>query len=165
MRIGRQRGFTYLGVLIAVALIGLALGLAGESWRVAAKREKEKELLFIGHQFRAAIQDYYNSTPGAVKQFPPSLDDLLKDPRYPSTRRHLRRIYIDPVTGRSEWGLVKGPGDRIMGIYSLSEGKPLKQGNFSLDDAEFVNKQSYQDWKFVFVQQAAIHRQSAQASK
>lgn len=120
MRIGRQDGFTYLGVLIAVVLIGLALGLAGESWHVSIRREKEKELLFIGHQFRLAIKNYYLSGTGAVKQYPTSLTDLLKDTRYPTTRRYLRHIYIDPMTGTNEWGLVKGPGNGIMGVYSLS---------------------------------------------
>jgi type II secretory pathway pseudopilin PulG len=153
MRIGRQQhGFTYLGVLIAIALIGLALGLAGEVWHVAVKREKEKQLLFIGHQFRQAIQLYYYASPGAVKQYPASLDDLLKDPRYPAIRRYLRRIYADPMTGKAEWGLVKGPGNGIMGVYSLSEKEPIKQGNFLLQDAEFEGKTRYQDWKFVFAQ-------------
>ncbi len=161
LRIGKQGGFTYMGVLIAVVLIGLALALAGESWRVSVKREKEKELLFIGHQFRLAIKNYYYSSLGTVKQYPPSLGDLLKDARYPATRRYLRRIYQDPLTGKAEWGLLKGPGNGIMGVYSLAEGVPLKQANFSLDDAAFENMQNYQGWKFAFAQQATVPQQSA----
>jgi type II secretory pathway pseudopilin PulG len=149
-----------MGVLIAVVLIGLALALAGESWRVSVKREKEKELIFIGHQFRLAIRNYYFSSPGTVKQYPPSLDDLLKDARYPSTRRYLRRIYQDPLTGKAEWGLVKAPGNGIMGVYSLAEGVPLKQANFSPADIEFEGKTRYQEWKFMFAQQILTPRQS-----
>ncbi|MGO9444881.1 MAG: type II secretion system protein [Thiobacillaceae bacterium] len=146
---GAQRGFTYLGVLIAVVLIGLALGLAGESWHVAVKRDKEKDLLFIGHAFRHAISNYYYASPGNAKQFPASLDDLLKDPRFPDTRRYLRRVYPDPLTGKTNWGIIRGPNNGIMGVFSLAEGEPVKQANFSLDDSEFEGVTRYQDWKFV----------------
>ena len=32
---------------------------AGQLWRTEAQREKEKELMFIGEQFRLAIGSYY----------------------------------------------------------------------------------------------------------
>lgn len=150
MRTGSQQGFTYIGVLIAVSLIGLGLALAGQTWRVSVKREKEARLLFIGHQFRHAIADYYNSSPGSIKQYPASLEDLLKDNRYPGIRRYLRRIYPDPVTGTSEWGLVKAPGNGIAGVYSLSEKTPIKQGNFLEEDAGFEGRNSYREWRFVY---------------
>lgn len=148
---GKQLGFTYIGVLIAISLIGVGLALAGETWRITVKREKEIELLAIGNQFRQAIASYYYASPGGAKQYPPSLVDLLKDPRYPGTRRHLRRIWDDPMTGKPEWGLVAGPGNTIMGVYSLSGKTPLKQGGFSIRDTGFENSGSYQQWRFVFV--------------
>ncbi len=54
-----QRGFTYLVVLFAVALIGLALAGTATVWTTAAKRMREQELLWVGGQFRLAIQRYY----------------------------------------------------------------------------------------------------------
>lgn len=150
MRTGSQGGFTYIGVLVAVSLIGIALAVSGESWRISAKRDKEKDMLFIGNQFRQAIASYYYASPGGAKQYPANLDDLLKDPRYPNTRRHLRRIWDDPITGKPDWGLVSGPGNTIMGVYSLSGKTPLKQGGFSIRDAGFENSGSYQQWRFVF---------------
>lgn len=156
---GKQRGFTYISVLIAISLIGIGLALAGETWRITVKREKEIELLAIGNQFRQAIASYYYASPGGAKQYPSSLVDLLKDPRYPGTRRHLRRIWDDPMSGKPEWGLVAGPGNTIMGVYSLSGKTPLKQGGFSIKDAGFENSGSYQQWRFVFSPPSATANQ------
>lgn len=142
-------GFTYLAVLLLIALMGMGMAAAGMFWHTQLQREKEQDLLFAGDQYRSAIEAYYNSTPGAGKQYPTSLNDLLKDPRFPGTRRYLRRLYADPITGKAEWGLVLAPGNGIMGVYSLGEGEPFKQANFRLKNAEFAHKQSYADWKFI----------------
>jgi type II secretory pathway pseudopilin PulG len=144
----RAAGFTYLAVLLLIALMGLGMAAAGMVWHTQLQREKEQDLLFVGDQYRSAIQAYYNSTPGAGKQYPTSLNALLKDPRFPGTRRYLRRLYADPITGSAEWGLVLAPGNGIMGVYSLGGGEPFKQANFRLKDVEFEHKQSYADWKF-----------------
>ena len=70
MRIGefqrRQRGFTYLTLLFAIAIAGIVLAKTGIDWSQDAQREKEKELLFVGDQYRHAIALYYQRTPGAV---------------------------------------------------------------------------------------------------
>lgn len=147
---GRVGGFTYAGVLIAVALIGVGLAVTGEVWQTTVQRERERELLFVGDEFRRAITQYYESTPGTGKQFPKSLDDLVRDSRYPTTRRYLRKVYPDPMTGKREWGLVKGPGDGIMGVYSLSRKTPIKRGNFPPDYAAFNNAESFAAWQFAY---------------
>lgn len=144
-----QRGFTYLAVLFLVAIMGAGLAAVATVWQMMLQREKEQELLFIGHQFRRAIGLYYERTPGAAKQFPADLGQLLRDDRYVTNQRYLRRIYDDPMTGRAEWGLVKTPDGRIMGVYSLSEAAALKTGNFAMADAEFAGKTSYSEWKFI----------------
>jgi type II secretory pathway pseudopilin PulG len=148
--VGGAVGFTYVGVLIAVALIGLSLALTGEAWQTTVQRGKERELLFAGDEIRRAITQYYESTPGTGKQFPKSLDDLLRDNRYPTTRRYLRKVYPDPMTGKREWGLVKGPGDGIMGVYSLSKKTPLKRANFPPEYASFEKAESYAAWHFAY---------------
>ena len=152
----RAAGFTYLGVLLLIALMGMGMAAAGMFWRTQIQREKEQDLLFVGGQYRSAIEAYYNSTPGAVKQYPTSLNDLLTDPRFPGTRRYLRRLYADPVTGSAEWGLVSAPGNGIMGVFSLGDGEPFKQANFRLRDTEFEHKQSYADWKFTYRPVSAV---------
>jgi len=143
-----EGGFTYLAMLFAVVLMGLALAAAANVWDTASKRDKEVELLFVGQQFRTAIDSYYNASPGAAKEFPRSLDELLIDKRFPQSVRHLRRIYIDPLTGDRDWGLVK-LGDRIVGVHSNALGEPLKQTGFAAELASFQSASTYADWKFV----------------
>ena len=162
MRIGKETGFTYLAALIAVALFGVVLAATGMVWQTVARREKERELLFVGNQFRRAIQLYYETTPGGVaRRYPASLDDLLKDNRQPSTQRYLRKIYVDPMTRSAEWGLVPAPGGGILGVYSLSEEVPIKSGNFAYADRDFENKSKYSEWKFLYVAGSAPSQKPA----
>ena len=145
----RERGFTYLTVLFIVAILLGGLAMVGEVWETAAKREREAELLFVGDQYRKAIGRFYEGTPGGVKRYPRTLEELLKDPRTPSVQRYLRRLYADPFGG-AEWGIVKSPDGGVAGVYSLSEEKPLKSAHFKLRDAGFEAAQRYADWKFTY---------------
>lgn len=147
---GSQRGFTYLAMLFAVAMVGVALSAAGVMWSTERQREREKELLFIGNQFRHAIADYYEHSPGTVKRYPRSLVDLLRDNRFLGIQRHLRQIYVDPMTGSDNWGLITAPEGGIMGVHSLSNARPVKQAGFSDRDADFERKETYSDWRFVY---------------
>lgn len=148
------QGFTYLTMLFAVALVGLGLTLAGEVWHTTAMREKEAQLIYVGGQYRRAIERYYRSGPS---QYPRALENLLKDARQAGTERYLRKLYPDPVTGKDEWGLVKTPAGDIMGVYSLSADKPFKTTGFG-DGNDFRDATKYSDWKFVYdpTQQAPI---------
>lgn len=142
----RARGFTYMTILFVVAMMGAGLALVGEVRHTAAMREKERELLHIGNQFRKAIERYYLNGP---RQYPRTLDELLKDPRKPGTERYLRQLYPDPFTGKAEWGLIKAPDGGILGVHSLSPDAPLKSANFRLRDREFYGAVRYSDWKFI----------------
>jgi type II secretory pathway pseudopilin PulG len=144
----RQQGFTFAGALLLVAVLGAGMAAYGEIASHAAQREKEQELLFIGDQFRQAIRAYYERTPGAVKRFPPTLDELLQDKRHPMPQRHLRRLYADPMTGKAQWGLVAAPEGGIMGVHSLSEAPPVKTGGFALRDRALEGAGRYADWQF-----------------
>jgi type II secretory pathway pseudopilin PulG len=145
-----ERGFTYLWILFAVIILGASLGAAAESWVTAQRREKERQLLFVGNQYRQAIGRYYATTPGPAKRFPLTLEVLLKDPRHPGTLRHLRKLYPDPITGSNEWGLIEAPGGGIAGVYSLSETQPMKVAHFTGDDRNFENKEKYSEWMFLY---------------
>ena len=142
-----QHGFTYLTILFVVALLTGGLALLGEVWHTASQRDKETELLFIGHQYRKAIERYYLA---GQRLYPRELDALIKDPRRPTTERYLRKHYTDPITGKAEWGLVKAPDGGIMGVHSLSVDKPLKTANFRVRDKGFDNLEKYADWKFIY---------------
>ena len=149
----RQHGFTYLAILFMIAIMGAILAATATVWHTLAQRDKEQELLYVGHAFRNAIGLYYERTPGTAKQFPKKLDDLLEDKRQTQLARYLRKHYIDPMTLSKKWGLVPGPDGTIMGVYSLSEAVPVKTGNFEKADKDFDGKASYQDWKFVYTPQ------------
>jgi type II secretory pathway pseudopilin PulG len=145
-----QRGFTYLGLLLAVALLGSGLAATGSLWSVHAQREREAELLFAGDQIRQAVKRYYEDVPlGQRHRFPQRLDDLLLDRRWPTVRRHLRRIYLDPVTG-ADWVLVPAPGGGILGVHSRSTAIPLKRQGFGRLDEAFEDAATLADWRFVY---------------
>lgn len=150
-----QTGATYLALLFLVAVLSIVATSASSLWVTVNARSKERELLFIGAQFREAIKQYYLRTPGTVKRYPATLSDLLKDDRQLQLTRYLRRIYLDPLTGRAEWGIVRGPGGGIIGVYSLGPGRPFKQGNFDDENAEFVDATSYANWWFVYLPEGA----------
>ena len=161
--IGKMRtigGFAYIALLASLAVIMLVLTAASENISQTAKREREKQLLFVGKQFRNAIASYYENAPQGNKQFPKDLDVLVKDNRSIKPMRHLRRIYIDPMTNDALWGLVKNGQQRIVGVYSLSTEQVLitnidstlvtrnkKQKHFNYSEFKFIytpQKESFQ---------------------
>lgn len=156
----RSSGFTYLTILFVVAIMGAGLALVGEVWHTAVVREKEAELLYVGNQYRKAIERYYLAGP---RQYPRTLSDLLKDSRQSGTERYVRRLYPDPVTGK-DWSIVKAPDGGIMGVHSVSNDKPLKTARFLIRDREFESAVSYSDWKFVYVP-ASVQKPTQQQSQ
>lgn len=153
-----ERGFTYIGLLLFIAVMGVVLAATGEVWQVVQKREREQELLFVGDQYRRAINLFYENTPGQGRRYPLSLEELLKDPRHPGTQRYLRKIYTDPITGSMQWGLLKGPGGEIFGVYSLSADEPLKKGGFSRADRSFAGRTKYSEWVFMQSTESSARR-------
>lgn len=149
-KIENEAGFTYLAVLFIVAILGIVTAGIGIIWSAQLQREKERELLFIGGEFRKAIGSYYEKSPGTVKRYPNSLEDLLKDNRMLVVTRHLRRIYIDPMTLKQEWAIVRAPDGGIMGVYSFSSARPIKRRNFAYADLVFENADTYAKWRFIY---------------
>jgi type II secretory pathway pseudopilin PulG len=142
-------GFTYISLIILLAVIGLAtaatLRLGVTLQRVAA----EQALLDIGEEFSNALRSYAAATPQGQPQQPPTLQQLLKDPRFPGTRRHLRKIFVDPMTGKAEWGVVYlGEKVGVVGVYSLSTARAIKLANFPQRFQAFNGREYIADWKF-----------------
>jgi type II secretory pathway pseudopilin PulG len=150
-------GFTYIGLLLAVVLLGLTLSAVGSVWRTTAQREREKELLFIGHEFQAAIAAYYDA---GGRQFPQDLGDLLEDKRWPEPRHFLRRLYADPMTRTKDWTVIRGDSLGITGVSSSSTAVPIKKHGFQPEDEAFADAETYQDWKFVYVPSIARRKLS-----
>lgn len=148
----RQQGFLLMGVLVVLALAGIALMGAVDFWTVQRQREREQQLLFVGDAYRQAIRHYYfGAPPGTPRTLPTSLEALLEDERYPMAVHHLRRLYPDPITGKNEWGELR-IGNFIAGVFSLSEAHPIKQANFPAGLASLSEKSSYKEWVFVFAE-------------
>jgi type II secretory pathway pseudopilin PulG len=143
-----QRGFTFIGVLILTAVLGIGLAGLGRVWSVQAQRDREQELLFVGDQFRAAILSYSAATPAGKPRYPRDLEDLLDDRRHPVTRRHLRQLYPDPLTGKADWEIVRGADGGIVAVHSRSTALPIKVGNFPRQYTAFDRAVTYRDWVF-----------------
>jgi type II secretory pathway pseudopilin PulG len=155
----RQRGFTYLSLVILLAVMGLVGAAALKVDALLARAAAEQELLEIGAAFSAALDSYAAATPQGKPTQPATLQDLLKDNRFPTIRRHLRKVFVDPISGKAEWGITY-VGDKvgIIGIYSLSQAQPLKLANFDGRFQNFENKTHYADWKFTANGQGALER-------
>lgn len=134
-----------LALLIALVLASIALLAGLDVWALEKQRQQEEELLFVGNQYRLAIQRYYI----VGRTLPTTIDDLLEDKRFPIPLHHLRRAYPDPMTGKNDWQfLLEGNG--IYGVYSRSDRTPVKRANFPKQYAFFDKAQTYSDWKFFY---------------
>ncbi|WP_017902401.1 hypothetical protein [Pseudomonas asplenii] len=140
------RGAVFIGLLVAVAVIAVLMLETGTLWSTLLRREREAQLLAQGEEIRRAIGRYYE----VGQQYPKSLDDLLLDRRQPTVRRYLRRVYRDPLQPGVEWGIIAGPGETVMGVFSQAPGEPLKQGNFRNGQESFSGQGSYQGWQFLY---------------
>ncbi len=144
-----QSGFTYIGLMLLIVIMGVLLATIGTVWHTAQQREKEKQLLFVGNQFRQAIAAYYRQDFNGTHQYPRKLEDLLLDRRYPNVTRYLRKIFYDPMTGGTQWGLIKGADGGITGVHSLSDAVPFKTANFTKQDDSFADQKHVSGWQFV----------------
>lgn len=148
----RCRGFAYVILLITLAVIGVGTAAAVQTGARMGRRSAEQQLLFVGNEFQKALLTYSG---GSSVAGPRELSELLKDPRIPGIRRHLRRIYEDPLTGSQEWGLRRDQVGRITGVFSLAPGTPLKRTGFDATRKSFEEAESYSDWVFGLQLQAA----------
>ena len=143
----QQRGFTYVGLLFAVVIIGLTLTVVAQVWRTTVQREREKELLWVGHAYRLAIASYF----AFGHRYPATLENLLTDDRFPVPKHHLRKLYPDPMTGRNDWKLLLTHDKNcIQGVASSSQLAPMKRDGFELVDAVFKGAECVCKWTFIY---------------
>jgi len=142
-----NEGFTYLGILALIVLIGLMLAMAGEVASTQAQREREADLLFIGHQYRNAIERFYRVN----HRFPQTTAELVQSTDSAgATQYFLRRPYRDPMTAASDWSLIPAPSGGFMGVASKSGRVPLKRAGFDWTDPDFDRAEKYSDWTFIY---------------
>jgi len=150
-RLRAAGGFTYVGLIILVAMIGLVAATTVRVGVTLQRAQAERDLLHIGEQFSNALKSYADATPAGQPRQPATLKELLKDPRFPGIRRHLRKIFVDPMTGKAEWGILYLADNKgVLGIYSLSAAKPIKISNFPARFQAFNGKQKISEWVFTF---------------
>lgn len=142
-----QRGFTYVGLLALVLMLGIFLARAGELASMSMRREREVQLLFVGHQYREAIARFYAQN----HRYPLVLEELLGPTDVqPAAQRYLRRLYPDPMTGATDWNLIPGVGGGIAGVASTSAAEPIKVAGFDPQDKILETATKYSEWSFLY---------------
>ena len=136
------RGFTLIELIVSTAILALLTTMALPLARLTIKREKEKELRYDLWQMRDAIDRYKDvADRGAIQiklgsqGYPPDLDTLVNGVDVGGKKiRFLRKIPVDPMTGKAEWGLRavqddpdsdSWSGDDVFDVYSKSQGTAL----------------------------------------
>jgi general secretion pathway protein G len=146
----KTRGFTLIELVVATAILLILTGLAIPMARVSIKRQKEHELRAALWDMRDALDRYKDAADrGAFRTkvgsqgYPPDLDTLVKGVDVNGKKlKFLRRIPVDPMTGKDEWGMRSmqddpdsdsWDGDNVFDVYTKSQ-------DTALDDSK------YKDW-------------------
>jgi general secretion pathway protein G len=143
----RQRGVTLLELIIATTVLLILMGAALPVVRLNMKRQKETQLRRDLWEMRAAIDRYKDVADSGGLQvkvgsenYPPDMDTLVKGVDVQGKKvRFLRRVPIDPMTGKNEWGMHSVQddptsdswgGQNLFDVYSKSQGKGLDGTNY-----------------------------------
>jgi general secretion pathway protein G len=110
-----ESGFTLLELIITTSILLILSSAALPVLKFTVIRAKEAELRRNLREMRDAIDRFKDAAdlnlvrvPAGSEGYPPDLDSLVKGVDYGSAgqkKRYLRRIPVDPMTGRAEWGL------------------------------------------------------------
>jgi general secretion pathway protein G len=141
--VSRQAGFTLLELVVTATVLLILASVAVPLARNGLKREKELELRRDLREMRLAIDEYkkqadqqkIKAPPAEANGYPESLEIMVEGvPAAGSISRKvrfLRRIPVDPFTGKAEWGLrntnddansTSWGGGHVYDVYSLAPG-------------------------------------------
>jgi general secretion pathway protein G len=141
-RAGQERGFTLIEMIVATVILLVLVGLAIPSVKFAVKREREHELRYDLWMMRDAIDRYKDAADRGAFQiklgsdgYPPDLDKLVEGEDVAGKKlKFLRKIPIDPMTGKAEWGMRSTQddassdswgGQNIFDVYTKSQDEAL----------------------------------------
>src|SRR5215469_8333597 len=149
----RQAGMTLLELIIACSILMILSSMALPIARYTVMREREKELRMDLREMRNAIDKYKDLADQqkirvevGSEGYPPDLDTLVKGVAVGGTGaagknlRFLRRIPVDPMTGRTDWGLrsvqddpdsTSWGGNNVFDVYSKSTATALDGTQYS----------------------------------
>jgi len=145
-----QGGLVLIALMLMLILVGIGALSAAEIWSTARKREREVELLWVGDQYRRAVESYWKTTPGPRKVLPTTISQLLNDDRFPNPVHHLRQAYRDPMAEDTDFEPVI-INNALVGVHSTSTAVPMKHAHFPRKYAQFATAEDYSQWKFVFI--------------
>ena len=137
-----EAGLTLVELIVTVAILAVLASAAIPLTRFTVKREKERELRYDLWQMRDAIDHYKdaadrNAFTTKVDSFnyPPDLQTLVDGVDVQGKKvRFLRRIPIDPMTGKDDWGMRamqddpnsdSWGGQNVFDVFSKSDGTAL----------------------------------------
>jgi general secretion pathway protein G len=143
-----QAGLTLVELIVTVAILGILASAAVPIARFKVQRDKERELRYDLWQMRDAIDHYKDAADKGAFQikldsqgYPPDLDELVKGVDIQSKKvKFLRKIPIDPMTGKAEWGMHSMQddpssdsygGQSVFDVYSKSQGTALDGTKYS----------------------------------
>ena len=135
-------GLTLIELIITVAIVGILATAALPVAKFQVKREKERELRYDLWQMRDAIDHYKDAaernafmTKVDSYNYPPDLQTLVDGVDVQGKKvRFLRRIPVDPMTGKDDWGLRamqddpnsdSWGGQNVFDVFSKSDGTAL----------------------------------------
>ena len=145
----KQVGTTLLELLIAVSILTILVSTALPVARYTIVRQKETELRRSLREMRTAIDRYKDTADRGVirveigsEGYPPDLNTLVNGVAVGanSSVRFLRRISLDPMTGRRDWGLravqddpdsTSWGGGNVFDVYSKSQATALDGTRYS----------------------------------
>lgn len=144
----QERGLTLVELIITIALLSILASAAVPVTIFAIKRDKEHELRRYLWEMRGAIDRYKDAADSGAVQikadsngYPPDLETLVNGIDIQGKKvRFLRRIPVDPMTGKAEWGLHSMQddpksdsygGQAVFDVYSKSQGTALDGTKYS----------------------------------
>lgn len=137
-----------MAALVTVAIVAAGSLAALRYGAIQQQREKEAWLLFVGGEYRQALERYARAGVGAPGQGPRELTDLLEDRRGTKPLHHLRRLYADPMSGRVDWVLLRDGQGYITALHSGSAKTPRRRAGFDKSERGFERAVTYRDWVF-----------------
>jgi general secretion pathway protein G len=143
-----ERGLTLVELIVAAAILAILASAVVPITRFQVKREKERELRSDLWMMRDAIDKYKDAADkGAIQtkvdsqNYPPDLETLVDGVDIQGKKvKFLRRIPVDPMTGKAEWGLRSMQddpksdsygGQSVFDVYSKSQGTALDGTKYS----------------------------------
>jgi general secretion pathway protein G len=142
-------GFTFVEVLVVAVILLILASAAMPLARVTVQRQREVELRRALREMRTAIDRFKDAAdlgniaatdlrPGS-ENYPPTLEVLVEGVTRANDAtgvklKLLRRIPVDPMTGKDDWGLrsyqdkpdsTSWGGQNVYDVYTKSDGTAL----------------------------------------